>query len=84
MKIRVILTDLDCIIEGESAFIGDGVQGDNLERKGLGFWVKKWTECRDMIDPSETGRFHRYHKGDVFIPWSSALYVEKLEDKSGT
>ena len=85
MKVRVILVDLNCIIEGESAIMGGGIEGDNLERKGLGFWVKDWTERRDFIDPAYIRKHTAaHHKSEVFVPWSSALYVERLEDKSAT
>ena len=78
MKVRVILTDLNCIIEGESAVFGGGSQGDNLERKGLGFWVKDWVQCTDE------GKGSPHLKSEVFVPWTSALYVERFFNKSGT
>ena len=85
-RIRVILTDLNCVIEGESAIFGAGVEGGTLERKGLGFWMKNWNEYRDAVE-SKTGNLHHrkavHHNSEVFVPWSSTLYVERLQDGSG-
>lgn len=55
-------------LEGESAFMA-GEPGDQLEQKGLGFWLDKW-----QYQQSE-GK-GAYHKSRVFVPWTSCLYVE--------
>lgn len=70
MRVVVHLT-LDGIkettLEGNSAFLA-GAPGDELEQKGLGFWLSHW----------QTTRASAKHKGRAFIPWSSALYVEEM------
>jgi hypothetical protein len=70
MRVIVHLT-LDGIketqLEGDSAFLA-GAPGDELERKGLGFWLSDW----------QTTPAGPKHKGQAFIPWSSALYVEEM------
>jgi len=59
----------ETILEGDSAFLS-GALGDELERKGLGVWLSDW----------QTRATGSKHKGRVFIPWSSALYVEEVVD----
>ena len=89
MRVRVILTDLNRSIEGESAIFGAGIEGDTLEKKRLGFWVKDWKEyLRQAIrfkgEIAGVGTKATVHENQVFIPWTSALYVEVLEDKDAT
>jgi len=71
MKVVVHLT-LDgmkeSILEGDSTFLS-GAPGDELEQKGLGFWLSEW-RCAELHSHSRKGR--------VFIPWPSALYVEEV------
>ncbi len=57
----------ETVIEGDSPFMG-GASGDTLEEKGLGVWLDGWRSGDS-----------RYHKGRVFIPWTSCLYVKTLE-----
>jgi len=54
-------------IEGESPFMG-GVPGDTLEQKGLGIWLDHWRYA---------GEKGSHHKGRVFCPWTSVLFVEQ-------
>jgi len=56
-------------IRGDSPFLG-GNPGDQLEQKGLGFWLKDWH--------TGEGGPGTHKRSQVFIPWSSALYVEEL------
>ena len=58
-------------IEGDSPFMS-GEPGDRLEQQGLGVWVYNW-RCDGR------GRFHR---GKVFLPWTSCLYIETKERKT--
>ena len=55
-------------LEGDSTFFS-GVRGCRLEEKGLGFWLDHYR----YLEPEGKGA---YHKGRVFCPWSSVLYVE--------
>ncbi len=70
MRVSVTVT-LDgvkeTVIEGDSPFM-DGAPGDTLEEKGLGVWLNGWRSGE-----------RRNHKGRVFIPWTSCLYVKTLE-----
>ena len=61
-------------IEGDSSFM-NGELGDQLEQKGLGFWLDKW----QYLAPEGKGT---YHKGRVFVPWTSCLYVETKDGGS--
>ncbi len=53
-------------LEGESPFMS-GEPGDQLEQKGLGVW---------LTDYRINGQRGRAHRGRVFCPWTSVLYVE--------
>jgi len=56
-------------IRGDSPFFDDAV-GDQLEEKGLGFWIRDW-----RTGEGGPGTYNRSH---VFCPWNSVLYVEEL------
>jgi hypothetical protein len=58
-------------IEGDSPFMG-GVPGDTLEQKGLGVWVSNWRYV---------GEKGAHHKGRVFCPWTSVLFVEESGER---
>jgi len=66
----VTVGSIETRIRGECTFL-DGKPGDSLERKGLGFWIDKYS-----LDGSG-----RRQKGRVFVPWTSCLYLE--ENKNG-
>jgi hypothetical protein len=70
MKVRAYLSldgEYEKILGGEApVFDGDG---SNVPLVNIGFWLERWYQA------SPQGRGH-YHKGKVFIPWVSCLYVE--------
>jgi hypothetical protein len=76
-RVSVLLT-LDgvkeLILEGDTAIFDDEVPLEERRLSSLGFWISRWQHCTG-------GDKGGYHKGRVFIPWSSALYVESLEDE---
>ena len=61
----------ETMLEGDSPFMSGG-SGDQLEQKGLGFWLDNY-----RFVESE-GK--RYRKGRVFCPWTSVLYVQTKEN----
>jgi len=74
MKISVHLTidgQKETILEGE-AHSFDGNRDDNLEDKGLGFWLEHYR----FVEPE--GK--HYRRGRVFCPWTSVLYVQTKEN----
>ncbi len=80
-KITVVLTDIGSPITGESGFFDppsdqfltmgtECYHEDKLEEHGIGFWMQTWK-------PGNR-KYSRTKKSQVFIPWTSCLYVEKL------
>ena len=76
MKVSVHLTidgQKETILEGEApSFDSLSDHKDDLEEKGLGFWLEHY-----RFVESE-GR--RYRQGRVFCPWTSVLYVQTKEN----
>ena len=73
MRVIVTLTingTKETRLEGDCP-IFDG-QGDNGLRD-LGFWLTEW-KCAGHGGPN--------HKNKVFIPWTSVLYCEEVENAS--
>lgn len=68
MKVTATITigTIETRVQGESPFL-EGRPGDSLERKGLGFWLDRY---------SLNGNGRR-QKGRVFVPWTSCLYLEE-------
>ena len=78
MRVIVTLT-IDGIketrLEGETAVFDRGVKyerGYDSRLKDIGFWLSDWRYA-------EVGANN--HKSRVFIPWTSCLLVETLEEE---
>ena len=71
MRVVVVLTidnNRETRIEGQCSFMGDAA-GDHLEQSGLGIWLERWRYA---------GASGGNHKGRVFCPWTSVLYIEEM------
>ena len=77
MKVIVTLLDMgkETRLEGETAVFDRGVKyerGYDSRLKDIGFWLSAWRYA-------EVGANNR--KSRVFIPWTSCLLVETLEEE---
>jgi len=76
--VRVIATlTIDGIketrLEGDSAIFDSPVdyqKGYNKRLAAIGFWLENWRYA---------GHGGRNHNNRVFVPWSSALYVQEVK-----
>jgi len=60
-------------IEGDSAIFGNGIdykKGFDSRLRDIGFWLDNWRYA---------GHSGPNQKSRVFIPWTSALYVEEVK-----
>jgi len=78
--VRVIVTLTitpikETVIEGEALVFNGVFDGlDELERRGLGFWLTDWKYCE--LHAAK-------HDSKVFVPWTSCLFVEEVKVKGG-
>lgn len=64
----------EVILEGDSATFDKGFEPEgSLDQ--VGFWLDKW--CYN----TESGK-GAHHKGRVFCPWTSVLFVEESSEGS--
>jgi len=68
-----IASDKETILEGEAAIFGkhDYRQGVDRQLRDLGFWLEDWCYLQSATKGAP-------HKGKVFIPWGSALYIQEV------
>jgi len=67
MKVIVHLTEGEKMLTGEAPIFGvDYQKGIDTRLKDIGFWLENWRY---------TGNSGAAHKGRVFVPWGSALYI---------
>ena len=76
---RVIATLIDMgketKLEGDAPVFGNGIdytKGIDSRLRDIGFWLENWKYA---------GHGGPNHKSRVFIPWSSALYIEGLKEE---
>lgn len=74
MKVRVTLTIdgvKEMVLEGDSSLFApeDYREGQDISLRDIGFWLENWNYA---------GQSGAKHKGKVFVPWSSALYILEL------
>ena len=70
MKVIVHLVD-EKALTGEAPIFGvDYQKGNDTRLRNIGFWLEDWRYSGNTGAP---------HKGKVFIPWTSALYI--VEEK---
>jgi len=66
MKVIVHLID-EKALTGEACIFGvDYQKGNDTRLRDIGFWLEDWHYAGNTGAP---------HKGKVFIPWTSALYI---------
>lgn len=75
MRVVVTLTidgSKETVLKGEApVFDGNFSPSGNLSN--IGFWLSNWRHCQISARP--------HKKSQVFIPWTSCLYVETKEEK---
>lgn len=75
MRVSVTLTIdgvKETVLEGVSSLFSDGVdymKGFDSRLRDIGFWLENWNYA---------GQGGAKHKGRVFVPWTSALYILEL------
>ncbi|MBA7703100.1 hypothetical protein ES703_111882 [subsurface metagenome] len=75
MKVIVTLTidgTKETRLEGDCPFFGDGIgykKGVDRQLRDIGFWLFDWRYAGHSGPPQ---------KSRVFVPWTSALYIEEL------
>lgn len=75
MRVRVVLTidgTKETIIDGDGDVFGhvDYKKGVDTRLRDIGFWLENWRYA-GVGGPNNKSR--------VFIPWSSALYIQELK-----
>ena len=71
MRVRVILTIdgvKETVLEGDI----DYRKGQDTRLKDIGIWLENW---------NYGGQAGPKHKGRVFVPWTSALYIIELKNE---
>jgi len=77
MRVMVTLTitgEKETRLVGNAPAFGNGIdykKGVDSRLKGIGFWLLDW---------SYAGNSGPAHKGKVFVPWGSALYIQEVEE----
>ncbi len=68
----------ETVLEGESRLFCDGpekyLKGCDSRLMQLGFWLEDWR----YVSGKSAGT---NHKGRVFIPWTSVLYIREVTDE---
>ena len=76
MRVRVHLTidgEKETILDGDSPIFGNGVdyrKGYDSRLGDIGFWLCDWRYTGHSGPNNKRSR--------IFVPWSSALYIEEL------
>ena len=71
MKVIVHLID-EKALTGEACIFGvDYQKGNDVRLRDIGFWLEDWHYAGNTGAP---------HKGRVFCPWTSALYLVTSEE----
>lgn len=71
MKVAVYLSEDKMILMGEAPIFGvDYLKGADTRLRDIGFWLENWRY---------EGHSGAAHKGRVFIPWCSTLYIMEEE-----
>lgn len=75
MRVMVVLTidgEKETKLVGEAAIFGnDYRKGFDGRLRDIGMWLENWRYA-GHAGPSHTSK--------IFIPWSSALYIEELKE----